>query len=517
MKPTAQNRILAGASYSLLIQAGMVGTLALFFHVPVIRPLVVEWYEHENFSYGFLIPFIFAYLVLQRRGELLRQPMVPALWGVILLIASISVGLIGAALGEPFLSRLSMVATLAALVSVIAGWKIFRLLIFPLAYLLLMVPPPYVIVKQVSYYLKMIDAAVATEVLQLIGVPVYRDFYYLNLPNITLEVADVCSGIASLFAMVALGIVYIHYLPARRGAKLGLMASLVIFPLVANLIRIILVAASVYYYGPIMLEAFFHQFTGTFTFLLALVMLLVVGEWLRRCYPAPAQLSQLAIPRDERTKFGDKVLSVPILLAAAVLSGGLYVSHSMTPPDFRELQGELEIPKELGDFTRVSVNWVDPYTDQNAEKSLSWVYQSPRSPPIETFIGYRHTQYGIERLRSPKLVFPHGWEYAAMNRIEMKGTEMEWKIDAVWLLTKKNNLQRLVLYWYQLPGKAFSSELIFRWETVWRWMIHGRTDAAVVRLATDLDSSESVDLALQRLIAFSQQITPFVRLLVPGP
>jgi hypothetical protein len=104
-----------------------------------------------------------------------------------------------------------------------------------------------------------------------------------------------------------------------------------------------------------------------------------------------------------------------------------------------------------------------------------------------------------------------------MNRIQLQGNEAGEKIDAVWLLTKKNNLQRLVVFWYQLPGKELSNELIFRWEMVRRWMIHGRTDAAVVRLATDLDTSESVDLALQRLIAFSRQITPFVRLLVPGP
>ncbi len=516
MNPTAQIRSLAGVSYSLLIQVGTLGALAIFFYAPVMRPLVVEWYEHENFSYGFLIPFIFGYLVLQRRSELLRLRVVPVLWGVALLIVSISVGLVGDALGEPFLSRLSLVGTLAALVNVVAGWRIFRLLTFPLAYLFLMVPPPYVIVKQVSYYLKMFDAVVATAVLQLIRVPVYREFYYLNLPNITLEIADVCSGIASLFAMVALGIIYIYFLPVRSGAKYGLMAGVLIFPLVANLIRIILVAASVYYYGPVMLQAFFHQFTGTFTFLLSVIMLLLVGEWLRRCYPAAVQVNQVAIPSGERTKFGDKVISVPILLAGALLLGGLYVSHAITRPDLREFRGELEVPTKLGEFSSVSLNWLDSYTDQNAERFLSRVYQSPGSPPIEMFIGYRQTQYGIERLSSPKLVFPNGWEYAVINPLKMKKNEWGWKIDALWLLTKKNKLQRLVVFWYQLPGKALSNDLLFRWEIIRRWMIHGRTDAAVVRLATDLDSSENIDGALQRLIAFSEQITPFVQLLVPS-
>ena len=69
------------------------------------------------------------------------------------------------------------------------------------------------------------------------------------------------------------------------GAKIALLATVLIAPLIANLIRIILVAVSVYYYGPIMLQAFFHSFTGTFTFLLSLTMLLAIGEFVRRRYP----------------------------------------------------------------------------------------------------------------------------------------------------------------------------------------------------------------------------------------
>ena len=135
---------------------------------------------------------------------------------------------------------------------------------------------------------------------------------------------------------------------------------------------------------------------------------------------------------------------------------------------------------------------------------------------MEAFIGYRENQYGAERLRSPKLVFPHGWEYVSMNTIYVVGKGAGRNIDAVWLLTKKNNSRRLVLFWYQLPGRTLSSDVFYRFEIARRWIFHGRTDAAVVRLATDVDGSESVDLALQRLIAFSQQISPYVQLLVPN-
>ncbi|HEY2920704.1 MAG TPA: EpsI family protein [Candidatus Binatia bacterium] len=504
-----------GVSWSLLVACGVLGLLAVLFHASIVRPLVTEWYEHENFSYGFLIPFVFAYLVLQRWHMLQREKIAPAIWGTAFLTGSIAVGLIGNALGEPFLSRLSLVATVAALVHVIGGWRIFRLLAFPLAYLLLMVPPPYGIVKQMSFYFKMFDAVVATGALQLIGVPVYRDSYFLNLPGITLEVADVCSGIASLFAMVALGTVYVYFLPARMRAKLAVLASVLIFPLIANLIRIILVGASVYYYGPVMLKAFFHTFTGTFTFLLSLAMLLVVGEWFRRRYPAADQPKQFVTERDDRTELNSKLLSVPALLAAIVLAGGLSVSRAIALPESWQLQGELDaIPKQLGHFRVAPDTWPDPYSDPEADEALSRLYQGPHHGPIEAFIGYRGSQRGADRLRSPKLVFPSRWEYASMDNIQIARRGGRY-INATWLLTKKNNSRRVVLFWYQLPGRTLSSDVLYRLELARGLIFYGRTDAVVVRLASELDGSETVDQALERLITFSQQLFPYVQLLLP--
>src|SRR5215470_16814465 len=268
-----------------LIQGAIVVTVCLVFYGPIFPPLIKELYEHENFSYGFLIPFIFLYLVWEER-ETFRDPLIgPSPWGAVSFLGALSIGLLGKALGEPFILRMSLVLTVASFVHVFWGWHCVKRLAFPLAFLFFMVPPPYVIVKEVSYYLKMSDAYIANLLVQAVGVPVYRDAYFLHLPSITLEVADVCSGIASLFAMLALGTIYVYYLPTRISMKFVVLISAVFFPIMANLFRIFLVTVSVYYYGPIMLQAFFHHFTGTFTFLLSLLMFLSLGEIVRRKYP----------------------------------------------------------------------------------------------------------------------------------------------------------------------------------------------------------------------------------------
>ncbi len=268
-----------------LVQYAQVVTVAAVYlasYQSVLLPLVREWREHENFSYGILIPLIFLYLIWQEREVFEDPSIVPSYWGALSLFGAVVIGIIGSVVGEPFVSRVSFVLAMGALFHLFFGWRCVRRLAFPLSYLFLMVPPPYVIVKEVSYHLRMFDAYAASNLLQAAGIPNYRDAYFLHLPNITLEVADVCSGIASLFAMLALGTIYVYYLPARKTAKLVVLSGLVIFPMIANLFRIFLVGASVYYYGPIMLGAFFHHFTGTFTFLLSVGMLVLLGEHCRR-------------------------------------------------------------------------------------------------------------------------------------------------------------------------------------------------------------------------------------------
>lgn len=512
----------SAGGYAFAALAGLLTVLWAAFYAPLIPPLVREWYEHENFSYAFLIPLISIYLAFEERDRLKKIRIVPDIRGALLLGVALAVGVVGNALGEALISRVSLVVALVGVIWTVAGWAYVRVLGFAVAYLLLMVPPPYVIVKEISYYLKMFDAIVATGILQVIGVPVYRDSYLLNLPTITLEVADVCSGIASLFAMLALNTIYMYFLPTRIGAKFAVLIGGFIFPLIANLFRITLVGASVYYYGPIMLQAFFHRFTGTFTFMLSLVMLLLFGEFLRRRYPAREEKAFTKGYLRSESEGGQRVVGgfrseigfMPMATAGILLMFALYASRAMGLPPSIELRHDLaEVPLQIGRYHAAPELWPDPYTDPQAERVLSRLYEAPDQDGVEIFVGYRGSQYAAHRLSSPKLIFPKGWEYASMGNVHFR--ESEEDVDAVWLVTEKNRARRLVLFWYQLPGETYSSDVLHRLELARLLIFEGRTDDAVIRLATDLNGSESVDQALKRLINFSSQILPEIRRLLP--
>ena len=524
MKVEVQTNAIATPGIITTLQVILVVVLVVVAYRDVLPPLVLEWYEHENFSYGFLIPVIFGYLVWDGRDAVKSITKEWSPWGIFSVGLALLMGVFGQVMGEPFVSRISFVLVIGSLVHLFWGWPSVRCLAFPLAYLFLMVPPPYPIVKAVSYYLKMVDASVAEVLLRLAGVPIYRDAYFLHLPNITLEVADICSGIASLFAMAALGILYAHYLPITRAGKLAVFVGALILPILANLFRILLVGVSVHHYGPVMLRAFFHSFTGTFTFLLSLALLLGFGEWIRRRYGSIPQREAHRLdgvqgaardPRADGQKLGSwfsfPFCSAVIILAVSVLLSG----WSRGPVREGPLPDLALISQRLGAYEARDGKGQGAYRDPYAEAAVSRLYQASPNEAIELFVGYRSRQFGVERLRSPKLVFPEGWEYASTGavKIPLAGGQT---IDSIWLETRSGNARKLVVFWYQVRGLAFASDIGNRIELFRGLLSQGRTDGAVVRLASPVGDRETIEQAKHRVLEFSTSLHPELIRLLPN-
>jgi EpsI family protein len=198
-------------------------------------------------------------------------------------------------------------------------------------------------------------------------------------------------------------------------------------------------------------------------------------------------------------------------MVAAALAISLWTENRTSV----SLQPDLgQLAKSHGPYHASAREVEDGYSDPKAEQVLSRVYQSASAPPIEVFVGYRGRQFGDERLRSPKLVFPKGWEYASMDHVEIPLGPGE-SIQATWLLTRKGQARKVVLYWYRIQGRSFSSDLRNRMETIGGLILRGRTDGAVVRLATPLGDFETVEQGKARLVSFALLIYPELDRVMP--
>jgi exosortase len=261
---------------------------AAALYAPLLAAMVREWVEFPNLSHGFAIPFIAAYLLWARRERILRAPLAPSWGGAPVLALGLAALVVGVASDEPFLARVAIVPILLGLVLLLAGAAIARTAAFAITYLLFMIPPPWSTLKLMTYRSRLLDAEVSAAALSWLGVPVFREGVLLHLPNITLEVADECSSIPAIAALLALGVAYAAL--ARRAllARVILVAITLPLAITANIIRIISVSWAAYAIGPWTLHTTYHMFNGTVNFLFTFFLLVVADAILERLIPARA-------------------------------------------------------------------------------------------------------------------------------------------------------------------------------------------------------------------------------------
>jgi exosortase len=270
----------------LWASVALVVTAFAFLYRAVIAKLVYDWANDGNFSHGFLIVPIAAYLVWERRKKLAATPIEATVFGLVLLVGSLTTlaaGILGA---ELFLSRVSMIGVVAGVVLFTMGWRILRVLMFPLAFLLLMIPIPAIIFNEIAFPLQLLASRAAVFTLSTAHIPVLREGNVIVLANTSLEVAEACSGIRSLISLVTLAIVYGYFTDDRLWARVVLTLAAVPVAVAANAVRVAGTGVAAQYYGPEAAEGFLHTFSGWMLFVVAFVMLFALQKLLGTGSPA---------------------------------------------------------------------------------------------------------------------------------------------------------------------------------------------------------------------------------------
>lgn len=259
-----------------LILTGAVGWL----YWGVLPGLVRQWATDDDYSHGFFVVPLAAFFVWERRDALRGASRRPSLAGLALLGFGLVCFIAGQLGSELFLSRASFIVVLAGLVWFVAGTAHLRILAFPLAFLILMVPLPAIIFNHIAFPLQMLASRVGETVIAASGIPVLREGNVLLLPGRALEVAEACSGIRSLISLVMLAVVLGYFTESRPGPRVLIALAAVPIAVVANAVRVAGTGLASYWISPAAAEGFFHGFSGWLMFVVALAGLLAFQKTL---------------------------------------------------------------------------------------------------------------------------------------------------------------------------------------------------------------------------------------------
>jgi exosortase B len=176
----------------------------------------------------------------------------------------------------------AFILLLIGVVFMAGGIALFKKLMFPLLFMLFMVPLPNSLVGPLANFMKEAVSAVTVNILSWAGFQAGRTGVVIYLEQYQLLVADACAGMRTLFMLEALGILYlnlVHHSSMLRNIVLPILIIPISFT--ANVIRVIALALITYYWGVAAGQGFMHGFAGMVLFLAGLILMLATDSMLR--------------------------------------------------------------------------------------------------------------------------------------------------------------------------------------------------------------------------------------------
>lgn len=252
-----------------LLGLAWAGNIALFF--ADWRAMALQWWDSSTYNHILLIPFILGWLISLRGRDVLRVS--PQGWwpGFVLFGGAGFIWLLGDFAGLSIATQLGVVLMAQASVLTLLGPRASAALPFPLVYMLFLVPAGDELIPT----LQTVTAAITMTLLDWAGVPAHIEGVFITTPAGYFEVAEACSGVKFLIAMVAYGALVANVCFQSWPRRLAFMALSIAMPIIANGVRAWGTIFIAEYQGIEFAAGFDHIFYGWIFF--AVVMALVMG------------------------------------------------------------------------------------------------------------------------------------------------------------------------------------------------------------------------------------------------
>jgi exosortase len=244
-----------------------------------------HWSKVPDYSHGFLIAPLALWFAWERVPQLRRVTFSGSWFGLVPLAMGTLTLLIGRLGIEVMNMRISFVFTAIGLVLMLLGREAFRILAFPLLFLFLMVPLPNSVVNVVAFPLQLIATDFAVKVLYLLEIPALREGNIIHLANTQLFVAEACSGLRSLTALITLGVIFAYFFRKSMAERVIIVLSAVPIAILVNAFRVALTGVLTHHMGKEAASGWIHQTEGLFTFGIAFLLLLLEAWLLSLLWP----------------------------------------------------------------------------------------------------------------------------------------------------------------------------------------------------------------------------------------
>jgi exosortase len=246
-----------------------------------------DWWDYDAYSHGLLLLPFALYIAWLNRAGTLSVRAIAENRGLALTGLACAMYILGGVASEFFLMRMSFVVLLAGLTWTFWGLERLRTLTLPFLLLATMVPLPAIVYNSLAAPLQLYASDMAFRIVQIFGVSVYRDGNILQLAEVTLGVAEACSGLNSLSALMVGSIVLAYLICTGLTARTLLFISAVPVAILVNVVRVAGTAILADYNQDLAL-GFYHWFSGWLVFVSGLMLMYLLAYVLHAAFDGKA-------------------------------------------------------------------------------------------------------------------------------------------------------------------------------------------------------------------------------------
>ena len=491
-----------------------------------ISQLIKRWDVQEEYSHGYMIPLVTAYLIWQRR-DLLKTLEFKPTWGpVSLVILGLAISILGEISALFILIHLSLVLIIMAMAWSMMGWKAFKYVLIPIGLLAFAIPLPYFLEATLTADLQLVSSKLGVGFIRLFGIPVFAEGNVIDLGSYKLAVVEACSGLRYLYPLMGVGFIVVYLYQVEFWKRALVFFSTIPITILMNSLRIGIIGILVENWGPDMAEGFLHYFEGWIIFIACLAIL--VGEmWLLNRFSAnPVSFAHsFTMPAgpdisDAEVTPKARELPKPFFTCVALILLSFFVIQSIDTRDevIPEREKFVSFPLYFDGWQGQQDNLDPIVTDQlQVTDYLLNNYVRPDSPPVNFYVAYYHSQRKGVSPHSPRVCVPGGgWSITDLERVKIKLNDDKGQLDVNRAIIQNGMNKQLVYYWFKQRGRDIANEYWMKWYLLADSISLNRTDGSLVRLTTPILPNEKVGDAEQRLNDFLSIVNPMLDKYVPN-
>ena len=465
-----------------LVLTGLLVVAVLLIYYPTTASMIHIWNNSETFTHGYLILPISIWLVWHNKHFFYHIQPQPNYYAIPLILLASFGWLIAYYVDVQVVQQLALVSLIPLIVLAVLGWETVKAAAFPLFFLIFAVPMGEGLVPSLIEF----TADFTVSMVQMTGIPIYREGTFFQLPTGDWSVVEACSGVRYLIASVTLGFLYAYLTYQSLYRRVVFVIVSIIVPIIANGLRAFMIVMIGHFSDMKLATGVDHLIYGWVFFGIVIMIMFYIGSFWREDEKIEDEVLEQSVNASSLKSKKQFIVSTFILLAVLSLLPVKAYTEKVEAPEVQITLNAPESNKWKLSGQLVS-SWEPRYENMDATLHKAYINKQAH---VDLFIGYYQTQRENAQLITSTNVLTKEkdeWKNVGETLVDLSFSGSEYQVPVAHL--KNGSKEILVAYFYYLDDQVVTNDYKAKLLEAKNRLLGGDRSASIIAISSEFYST----------------------------